>query len=197
MHTHDCAWTQIHTHTNAPTHAPLAFFDCMTLRDTNRHAHEHPHNRTRTHAHTRTHQPTSQPTVKHTNTHQHKQQPTTDQQPTNNQHPDIMQEPCNNQQPTSNQPPSIGMFVIKATMCCSRRQEVGFINHETGRLRGFLGNTECMCCTHGSMNSQPRNVCDGQMSLFPGRSARILRFRGTRGTSGLCKTYLEESWDSG
>ena len=28
---------------------------------------------------------------------------------------------------------------------------------------------------------------------FPGRSARILRFRGTRGSSALCKTSLEES----
>ena len=46
-------------------------------------------------------------------------------------------------------------------------------------IRGSLGNTECMCYTHGSMNPQPKNVCDGQMSLFPGRSARILRFRGT------------------
>ena len=47
--------------------------------------------------------------------------------------------------------------------------------------RGFLGNMVCMCCAHGSM------------SLFQGRSAKILRFRGTRGTSGLCKTSLEES----
>ena len=30
-------------------------------------------------------------------------------------------------------------------------------------IRGFLGNMECMCCTHGSMNSLLRNVCDGQM----------------------------------
>ena len=30
------------------------------------------------------------------------------------------------------------------------------------------------------MNSQLRNVCGGQMSFFPGRSARILRFWDTR-----------------
>ena len=59
--------------------------------------------------------------------------------------------------------------------------------------RGSLGNTESMCCTHGSMNSQLKNVSDGEMSLFPGRSARILRFRGTRGATGLCKTLFEDS----
>ena len=67
------------------------------------------------------------------------------------------------------------------------------INHETGWFSTLLGNTECMCCTHGSMNSQLKNVCDGQMSLFPGRSARIMRFRGTRGTSGPCETSFEDS----
>ena len=49
------------------------------------------------------------------------------------------------------------------------------INHETGRYTWF-----------------PRE----HMSLFQGRSAKILRFRGTRGTSGLCETSLEESWGS-
>ena len=42
------------------------------------------------------------------------------------------------------------------------------------------------------MNSQPKNVYDGQMSLFPGRSAGFQRFRGTRGTSGLCKMKTHE-----
>ena len=46
--------------------------------------------------------------------------------------------------------------------------------------RGSLGDTECMCCTHGQMSysSQLKNVYDGQMSLFPGRSAGILRSEG-------------------
>ena len=69
------------------------------------------------------------------------------------------------------------------------------INHETGRsVYVVLSGTRSVCAApHGSMNSQPKNVCDGQMSLSPGRSARILRFRGTRGTSGLCKTLSEDS----
>ena len=60
-------------------------------------------------------------------------------------------------------------------------------------VRGFFGNTECMCYIRGSMNSQLRYVYDGQMSLFPVRSARSRRFGGTHGTSGLCKTLFEES----
>ena len=44
--------------------------------------------------------------------------------------------------------------------------------------RGFLGNTECMCRTHGSMNPQQKNVCDGQMSLFP---AGLLGFSDSDG----------------
>ena len=55
-------------------------------------------------------------------------------------------------------------------------------------IRGSLGNMECTCCTHGSMIPQLRNACDGQTSLFRGRSAKVLRFRRIRGVSGLCKT---------
>ena len=61
--------------------------------------------------------------------------------------------------------------VTRETMCCSRR---------------------LVCYTHGSMSHQMRNGCDGQVSLFPGRSARVLRLRGTRGASGLCKTLREK-----
>ena len=73
------------------------------------------------------------------------------------------------------------------------RLEVGSSIMRLVGFRGFIGNTERMCCTHGPMNSRMRNVCDGQMSLFLGWRARILRFRGTRGTSGLCKTLFEDS----
>ena len=83
--------------------------------------------------------------------------------------------------------------VIRETMCCSRRQEVGSSITRLVGIRGFLENTECMCCTHGSMDSRLRNVCDGQVTLSLGRSAGILRFRGTRGTTVLCKTSLEQS----
>ena len=47
--------------------------------------------------------------------------------------------------------------------------------------RGSLVNMESMCYTHGSM------------SLFPGVSSSVLRFRRTRGASGLCKTLLEDT----
>ena len=39
--------------------------------------------------------------------------------------------------------------VTKETMCCSRRLEVGSSIMRLVGKRGFLGNTECMCCTHG------------------------------------------------
>ena len=54
------------------------------------------------------------------------------------------------------------------------------INHETGRYTRILVNMQCMCYTHGST------------SLFPGRSAGVLRFRWTRGARGLCETLLED-----
>ena len=43
------------------------------------------------------------------------------------------------------------------------------------------------------MNPQPKNVYDGQMSPFPGQSARFQRFRGTRGTSGLYEILIDDS----
>ena len=55
------------------------------------------------------------------------------------------------------------------------------INHETGRYTCSLMNMQCTCYTHGST------------SLFPGKSAGVLRFRRTRGASGLCKSLLEDT----
>ena len=62
-----------------------------------------------------------------------------------------------------------------------------------GGTRGSFVSMECTCYTHGSMRPQIGNGCDGQVSLFPGRSARVLSFRGTRGASGLCKILLEDT----
>ena len=64
------------------------------------------------------------------------------------------------------------------------------INHETGRYTWFP-REHGVYVLHSWINkSSTENMCDGLMSLFPVRSARILRFRGTRGTSGLCITLF-------
>ena len=67
------------------------------------------------------------------------------------------------------------------------------INHETGRYTWFPQEHRVYVVHSWIKDSQPKNVCNGQMSLFPGRSARFLRFRVTRGSSCLCQTSLEEA----
>ena len=67
------------------------------------------------------------------------------------------------------------------------------INHETGRCTWFP-REHGVYVLHSWINESPtEKVYDCQMSLFLGRSARIQRFRGTRGTRGLTETLFEDS----
>ena len=59
--------------------------------------------------------------------------------------------------------------------------------------RGSFVNTVVYVLHSWVNESQMRNGCDGQASLFPGRSANVLRFRGTRGARGLWKTLSEDT----
>ena len=63
------------------------------------------------------------------------------------------------------------------------------VDHWTGRYTWFSWE-HWVYVPHSWLNEFPT---EKRASLFLGRSARILRFRGTRGIIGLCKTSLEES----
>ena len=96
----------------------------------------------------------------------------------------------------------LNLFLISAQSVCTQVARIS-LNRKAHReeSKGFCSCEEIL--TTSSLvsvafrswinESQTDKRVRGQMSLFPGRSAGSLRFRGTRGYSGLCKTSLEES----